>query len=238
MGSTRLPGKVMKTLFGKTVLAHVVERVKACGLIDLVVVATTTSSMDEAIRDEAGRLGAGCFRGSELDVLDRYYRAAKEYGADTVIRITSDCPLMDPELLCGMVERFNRMRDEGTRVDYLSNVRTRTYPRGLDVEVFTFHALERAYKEAGKEYEREHVTPYINTHPEIFSLHEVKSDEDFSGYRWTLDTEDDFRLIEEIYKALYVEGRIFRTDEALALMKRRPELRELNAHVEQKKLGE
>lgn len=233
MGSTRLPGKVMKDLCGRTVLEHVLERVRACGLIDLAVVATTTSPADDVIKGLADRLGAPCFRGSEDDVLKRYYEAAVKYEAGTVVRVTSDCPLIDPALLCGIVEAFNRMNEVG-HVDYLTNALTRTFPRGLDVEVFGMGALERAHKEAVKDFEREHVTPYINRHPGIFTIREIKSGQDLSGYRWTLDTEDDFRLITEIYKALYKEGEIFDTHEVLELLKKRPELNEINAHVKQK----
>lgn len=234
MGSTRLPGKVMMDLCGRTVLERVLERVKACVLIDLVVVATTTKPADDVIKDLADKIDTPCFRGSEDDVLKRYYEAAKKYEADTVVRVTSDCPLIDPALLCGMVEAFNRMKERGVKVDYLTNALTRTYPRGLDAEVFGMDALERAHREAAQAFEREHVTTYIRMRPEVFTLREVKSAQDLSGYRWTLDTEDDFRLIQEIYKTLHKEGEIFGTMEVLELIKRRPELSEINAHVKQK----
>lgn len=236
MSSTRLPGKVMKTLCGRTVLSHVIGRVKVCALIDEVVVATSTLAADDVIVSEAESCGASSFRGSEDDVLDRYYRAAAEHNAATVVRITSDCPLIDPALLCDMVDRFNGVLRSGGDVDYLSNTLTRSYPRGLDVEVFSFGALEKSHKEATMPHEREHVTPYMHQHPDIFKLREVLSEKDNSGYRLTLDTPEDFRLIEEIYKVLYREGAIFGTDEVLNLLRARPELPLINAHVEQKKL--
>lgn len=237
MGSTRLPGKVMKVICGKTVLEHVIERVKGCRLLDEVVIATTVSPADDAIVKEAERCGVKWFRGSEEDVLERYYLAAKEYDAEIVVRITSDCPLFDPTVLTEMLDYFNSERSQGLNIDYLSNTLTRSYPRGLDAEVFTFTALEKAFLNAVQPYEREHVTPYIHQHPEIFSLHGQTSDEDLSAHRWTLDTEEDFRLIEEIYFALYKENKFFTTEHILELLKQRPELAGINAHVEQKKLG-
>lgn len=238
MGSTRLPGKVMKQLCGKTVLAHVVSRVQACPLVDEVVVATTTLPADDVIVDEAEKCGAKWFRGSEENVLERYYLAAKEYQADVVVRVTSDCPLFDPEVLSEMLDYFKTETSQGLNIDYLSNCMNRSYPRGLDAEVFTFNTLAKAYKEANKPYEQEHVTPYIYEHPEIFSLHGQTWDEDFSHYRWTLDTEDDWKLICEIYSALYKEGEIFTTNEALTLLEARSDLAKINAHVKQKQLGE
>ncbi|MGR3176665.1 MAG: cytidylyltransferase domain-containing protein [Candidatus Anammoxibacter sp.] len=238
MGSTRLPGKVMKKLCGKTVLQHVIERVRACSLLNEVIVATTIFSADDEIVAESEKCGVKWFRGSEDDVLARYYWAAKKYGADIVVRITSDCPLFDPQLLGKMIEYFNRERDKGASVDYLSNSLISTFPRGLEAEVFTFKALEYAFHNANKPSEREHVTPYLYQHPELFCLKTYENNEDLSSYRWTLDTIDDFRLIKEIYSALYNDENIFLTDEVVELMRKRPELIEINAYVEQKKLGQ
>ncbi len=234
MGSTRLPGKVMKELRGKTVLAHVIFRVQACLLIDEVVVATTTSKADDVIVAEVERCRVKWFRGSEEDVLERYYLAAQEYNADVVVRVTSDCPLFDHEVLSQMLEYFKEETFEGLQIDYLSNCLNRSYPRGLDVEVFTFEVLEKAFTRAQNPYEREHVTPYIYQHPEIFSLHTQTNDDDLSNYRWTLDTEDDWKLIEAVYADLYREEEIFTTDEVIALLRAKPELIKLNIHVQQK----
>jgi spore coat polysaccharide biosynthesis protein SpsF len=236
MGSTRLPGKVMKQLCGKTVLSHVISRVKACLLVDEVVVATTKSLADDVIVIESEKCCIHCFRGSEDDVLERYYLAAKEYQADVIIRITSDCPLFDSEVLTGMLECFKTETEDGLEIDYLSNCLLHTYPRGLDAEVFTFKVLEKAFQEACQSYEREHVTPYIYEHPEIFSLHNQNNDDDLSHYRWTLDTEDDWKLIEEIYKSLYRSNDIFTTNEIIGFLEDKPDLLMLNAHVEQKRL--
>jgi spore coat polysaccharide biosynthesis protein SpsF len=239
MGSTRLPGKVMKDLCGKTVLAHVVRRVRACSLIDDVVVATTSSPADDVIVSEAQKCGASWFRGSEDDVLDRYWRAARQFGAQVVVRVTSDCPLLDPEILRRMLEHFRKETSRGRRIDYLSNtLEPRTYPRGLDAEAFTFDALERAWREAGEPWEREHVTPYIYGHPEFFALDAWRNDEDLSGYRLTLDTEEDWELISRIYGALYRDEEVFGLRETTALLRQKPDLARINAHVVQKELGE
>lgn len=235
MGSTRLPGKVMKQLCDKSVLAHVICRVKACPLLDEVIVATTNSPSDDLIVAESEKCGAKWFRGSEEDVLERYYLAAKEYSADVVVRVTSDCPLFDHEILIQMLNYFNAQRIKGQHIDYLSNaLNGRSYPRGLDAEIFTFDALANSFLEASKLYEREHVTPYIYEHPEIFTSHSYRWDKDYSYYRWTLDTEDDFKLISNIYSELYKDDKIFVTDDVLALLEDKPELIKINAHVKQK----
>lgn len=237
MGSTRLPGKVMKLLCGKTVLAHVVDRVRLCPLLDEVVVATTIAPNDDIIVAESAKCGAKWFRGSEEDVLGRYYLAAQEYRAEVIVRVTSDDPLVDPQVLTQMLEYFNNETEQGRRIDYLSNnLNRRSYPLGLDAEVFTFAALERAFRETQNPLEREHVTPYIRQHPEIFILRGYLNDTDLSAFRWTLDTEEDWKLISEIYSALYSNERIFTTNEVLALLDERPELSEINAHVQQRTL--
>ncbi len=238
MGSTRLPGKVMKSLCGHSVLAHVIYRARACHLVDEVVVATTTAPADDLIEAECRRVGATVFRGSEEDVLARYYHAACTVDADVVVRITSDCPLFDPQVLEEMLSRFLGGGGDVDFPDYFSNTLTRTYPRGLDAEIFTFAALERAFDEAEEPFEREHVTPYFYQQPDLFSTDGLTNDRDWSEYRWTLDAEDDWTLIEEIYTRLFSPGRLFTTGEVVALMDRHPELVLLNAHVEQKKLGE
>ncbi|HEY9691113.1 MAG TPA: glycosyltransferase family protein [Oculatellaceae cyanobacterium] len=238
MGSTRLPGKVMNQLCDKTVLAHVITRVKACSLVDEVVVATTTASADDVIVTEAEKCGAKSFRGSEANVLERYYLAAKEHQAEVVVRVTSDCPLFDPQVLGKMLADFQNKTTQGIKVDYLSNTLSRSYPIGLDAEIFTFNALQLAFVNTQQHYEREHVTPYIYQHPELFALHNYSNSQDLSAYRWTLDTESDFILIEKIYASLYAKGKIFSTNEIVNLFKEMPYLSQVNAHVHQKILGE
>lgn len=239
MGSTRLPGKVMRRLCGTTMLGWVVRRVKASPLVDDVVVATTDGSADDAIVDEALVHGALVHRGHETNVLSRYHGAATEVGADLIIRVTSDCPLYDPQVLTAMLERFRALVAAGEQVDYLSNGGNgRTWPRGLDTEIFTRNVLETVFRKASKDYELEHVTPYIYRHPDKFHIHRFSGAVDHSRHRWTLDTIEDWRLIEAVYDALCDGERIFTTEEVLAFLDAHPEVVALNAHVQQKKLGE
>lgn len=235
MGSTRLPGKVMRTLCGKTILGHVLARVKAAKRLDTIVVATTAAEADRDIVEECRRWGVLSFRGSEEDVLARYHGAAMASHAETIVRITSDCPLYDPTLLDDMLIAFAAARRQNPPVDYLSNTQRRTYPRGLDTEIFTFAALDRAWHETAQPHEREHVTPYFYQHPERFRLQSYEAAEDHSGLRWTLDTPEDWEFVTAVYSALGHEGNCFTTEQVLKLLKAKPELSQLNAQVEQKK---
>jgi spore coat polysaccharide biosynthesis protein SpsF len=232
MGSTRLPGKVLKDICGETMLARVVARARRAATLDEVVVATTTLPEDEAVAREAARLGAPAFRGDEQDVLDRYWRAAQEFRADVVVRITSDCPLIDREVVDKVGDVF-----AGASADYASNNMPPSYPRGLDVEVFTAAALARAWHEADKPYERVHVTPYIYQHPELFHLLPVVSAEDLSRQRWTVDTPEDLAFVRAVYERLG-NSDLFSWRDVLALLAEEPGLAELNAHVRQKALEE
>jgi spore coat polysaccharide biosynthesis protein SpsF len=236
MSSRRLPAKVMLELCGRTILAHVVGRVQACKAVDQVVVATTENEVEQAIVAEATSLGLEVYRGSENDVLGRYYNAAKTFNAEIIIRVTSDCPLFDPELLSLMLSKFECMGLPGFKRVYFSNSRIRTYPRGLDAEIFNMPALELANKEATLGFEREHVTPYMFQHPDKFLLYDFRGDEDLSQYRWTLDTPEDFKFLEAVYSELYKEGETISTEDVLGLLRRRPELCILNGHIRQKKL--
>ncbi len=239
MTSTRLPGKVMRRLCGVPVIVWVIRRVKACPLVDQVVVATTTLETDDVLERVAYDHGAHVFRGSERNVLSRYCAAADCERADVVIRITADCPLYDPELLTRMLERWRALREAGEPLDYLSNMWGGvTWPRGLDTAIFTRAALETICAKSDLPYQLEHVTPYIYQHPDEFRLRPYRSDQDLSQHRWTLDTEDDWRLIESIYQVLGDDQRIFSTAEVLDLLAAQPELCRLNAHVRQKTLDD
>lgn len=228
MGSTRLPGKVLKDLAGATVLERVVSRVRRCRLVSDVVVATSAEPADEVILNECKRLGTEPFRGSEQDVLDRYYRAAQQAGAEVVVRITSDCPLIDPEVSDKTIQKFLVERP-----DYASNALERTYPRGLDTEVMTFAALECAWTEARQAYQREHVTPFLYQHPERFKILSVKGDHDYSQYRWTLDTPEDLEFLRAVY-ARSIDHQDLSWRDVLNIVQREPELAEMNRHVVQK----
>lgn len=237
MGSTRLPGKVLRVLGNATVLAHVVRRAQRASSIDGVVIATTELPQDDAIVEAGLPLGVSVFRGSEDDVLSRYYLAAKRAGADVIVRITSDCPLLDSDVLQVMVARFQVLHRSGTPVDYLSNTLTRTFPRGLDVEIFTFAALERANREASDTAEREHVTPYIWRNAGTFRIEQHRNAVDASRYRWTLDTEDDWQLLQRIFARLGGHRDYFTTREVFELLAQDPALAAINSHVAQKEAG-
>lgn len=230
MGSTRLPGKVLLDLAGETVLAHVVNRLRRSRLCAEIVIATTENPRDDLIEQECRRLSVKCSRGSESDVLDRYLRAAGEAGAEVVVRITSDCPLIDAGIVDDTIQVFLN-----GNADYASNVNPRRFPRGLDTEVFTVAALDRAWAEAHEIYQREHVTPYLSEHPEIFRFSALVAERDYSEHRWTLDTPEDFQLLTEIYSS-FRNVSTFGWRDVLALVERRPELRELNANIMQKSL--
>lgn len=229
MGSTRLPGKVMKDLCGKTVLAHDIERVRQSKYIDEIVIATTKFKEDDIILREALENGAKVYRGSEDDVLRRYYEAAKENKADVIVRITSDCPLIDPFIVDEVLNsNYDLVTNAGV---YPEN---RTYPRGLDVEVFSFDILKKSFQEAKEMYQREHVTPFIYENSK--NIYYYKNNIDYSKYRWTLDTEEDYKLIEIIYKNLYKGKHDFYVEDISKLFDDMPELFEINKNVQQKKL--
>jgi spore coat polysaccharide biosynthesis protein SpsF len=230
MGSTRLPGKVLKPLLGKPMLWWVVQRVRKARYLDEVVVATTALDRDDTLADFCREQDIPCYRGSEDDVLDRYYQAARKFHATHIVRITSDCPLIDPGVIDCVAAAFF---SAGPRVDYASNITTRTYPRGLDTEVFSNAVLAQAWREDQSAW-REHVTPYIHQQPEKFRLLEVSNRVDFSRFRWTVDTPEDFALIEQIYGA-FGNGD-FDWQEALIEMEAHVDWAAINAHIEQKKL--
>jgi spore coat polysaccharide biosynthesis protein SpsF len=232
MGSTRLPGKVLMDLAGQAVLERVVRRVQRSALIGKVEIATTTSASDDTIVDLAKQIGVPAFRGSEEDVLDRYWQASQKCDAEVVVRITSDCPVIDPELIDETIRMFLDQR-----ADYASNSITPTYPRGLDTEVFTVAALERAWKNAVKPYEREHVTPYFYEHPELFRLASLNNKTDYSLHRWTLDTPEDLEFVRAVYNNF--PGRdYFGWREVLELVERNPALAAINSYIRQKRLQE
>ncbi|MDY6894125.1 MAG: glycosyltransferase family protein, partial [Thermotogota bacterium] len=170
-------------------------------------------------------------RGSEDNVLERYYHAAVQANAEVVVRITSDCPLIDPVVADSVIDFFLN-----NDFDYCSNTLVQTYPRGLDTEVFSFSALERAYNEAKEEYEKEHVTPYIIENPDKFRLFNVPNNTDLSHFRWTLDTQEDFDFLEAVYKKIYPKKQYFLMNDVLDLLNKEPDLIEINKNVEQKKI--
>ena len=227
-GSTRLPGKVLLPLLAEPLLVHVVRRVSRASLVDTTVVATTTLPNDDPIVDLATRAGWLVARGSEMDLLERYLGAARAHEAERVVRITSDCPLIDP----GVIDEVIAALDAGG-ADYASNtLEPRTFPRGLDVEAMTMAALEEAGREDHDPASREHATPYLYRHPERFRLTGVRLPVDLSAHRWTVDRQEDYELVRRIYDGLGRDDFAWR--EALALVEANPGWSALNRHVEQK----
>jgi spore coat polysaccharide biosynthesis protein SpsF len=231
VGSTRLPRKVLADVGGRSMLAQVVRRTQRASLLDSVLVATTSQSVDDEIVEECRGIGVPFFRGEEQDVLDRYFRTARAHQADVIVRITSDCPLIDPEVVDRVIGIF---LDE--KPDYASNTLDRTYPRGLDTEVMTFPCLHLAWKDAHEAYHREHVTPYIYQNPTLFHLHSVKGKGDYSHYRWTVDTPEDLSFIRAIYARLHNQDT-FNCEEVLKVLAHEPALTQINQHIRQKGLG-
>ncbi len=234
LGSTRLPGKVLADIGGQTALERVLSRVRRCGGVDDLVVATSRSDGDDAVATECDRLGAACYRGSELDVLERFSGAAEQAQADVCVRITADCPLIDPEVSADIIARFH---GSSPAPSYASNKIPQSFPRGLDTEVFSREALDRAAREARLEYERTHVTPYIYNHPELFRLLSITAEVDRADWRWTVDTAEDLQFVREVY-AHFAPRDDFTWLEIIELLAVRPELRLINAGVMQKAVEE
>jgi spore coat polysaccharide biosynthesis protein SpsF (cytidylyltransferase family) len=223
MGSTRLPGKVLAPIGGKPMLWHVIHRIMAVRSIDQLVVATSDRAPDNAIEQFCIQNHMDCYRGSETDVLDRFYKTAAHYLAQVIVRITADCPLIDP----GVTHRVISAHEEGSW-DYTSNTILRSYPDGLDVEVFTFEALKKAWNEATLMSEREHVTPYIWKNRHLFKVHQITQMEDQSNMRWTVDEPEDLEFVRRIYHALNGMKAPFQMEDVLHLIHRHPELAHIN----------
>lgn len=229
MGSTRLPGKVLKPVLDHPLLYYVIERLKLSNEVDNIIVVTTTQTADDAIASFCQSSHIACFRGAEEDVLSRFYHAAVDYPTDLIVRITADCPLIDPKIIDQMLREYSQC-------DYCSNTIHRTFPRGFDVEIFSFNALQQAFQHAASASEREHVTPYIYTHPDMFRVKNFSNvdGKDLSHYRLTVDTPEDFALIQLILEC-FPNNVDFSLQDVIKLLKKHPEWVKLNAHIEQKK---
>jgi spore coat polysaccharide biosynthesis protein SpsF len=231
MGSTRLPGKVMQDIVGEPMLWHVINRIKKSKFKKDIVIATTRCSEDDIIEQFCVRENINCYRGSEYDVLDRYYKAARKYNASIVVRITSDCPLIDPLITDRVISAY---MDNIRNYDFASNVIKRTYPRGLDTEVMSFLTLEKTWKLAKEYRDREHVTLYIHHNPEEFNILSVENDKDLSYLRWTVDEDLDLLFVKEIYKRLYFSKKVFYTKDILQILEQEHSLIEINKTIRQK----
>ena len=226
LGSTRLPNKILLDLEGASVLARVIQRVQASTQVDEVVVASTENEEDKALSAICQRNNIEIYYGSENDVLDRFYQVAKRFNMDHIVRITADCPFIDPKIVDAVVSAHIK-----ESVDYTSNTLKETYPDGEDVEIFTFAALEKAWKGAKLKSEREHVTSFIRNKKSSCSMFNVENSEDLSSKRWTLDCPEDYEFIRVIYKNLYEREKIFGIEDILKFLKLHPELEEINSHI-------
>lgn len=224
MSSTRLPEKVLKTLLGKPMLQQQIERIYLAKHFDRVVVSTSLDPSDDPIETFCQNISVCCFRGSLEDVLDRYYQCACRYKAAHIIRITADCPLIDPEVIDQVIQTHLIQQN-----DYTSNVGIETFPDGLDIEIMSFKTLETAWKNAQKPSEREHVTVYIRNHSEMFKTGNIESKINRAHLRWTVDYEEDFLLVETIYKHFLSSGNPkFTSNEIYSLLEKNPVLLNIN----------
>jgi spore coat polysaccharide biosynthesis protein SpsF len=199
------------------------------------VIATTVNDTDNQIVNLCKKLDTLYYRGSEEDVLGRYYEAAVEYGGDVIIRITSDCPVIDPEVVDYLISSFTNNIE---KYDYVSNTLERSYPRGMDVEIVSFKALKEAHFNAHDPFDRQHLTPFIKKRPQQFQLYNILYKADMSRFRLTIDTSEDMELISKIFESLYYQNTFFSLNDIFSLMDRKPEWVAINAHIEQKIMDE
>ncbi|MCK4817281.1 glycosyltransferase family protein [bacterium] len=226
VGSSRLPGKVLLRIGDKPILEYVVQRVRSASSIEDVVVATTTKEEDTVIAELAQSLNVKVYRGSENDVLDRYYQAVRLFNIKDVVRITADCPLIDPAIIDKVVQHYFE-----SNADYCTNTLGETFPDGQDVEVFTADALADSWQNARLLSEREHVTSYMRIQTDKFKVVNVPNQVNLSDKRWTLDRPQDFPLIKEVLEAFYPKNPCFSMDDVLRFLKENPHLENINKDI-------
>lgn len=227
-GSTRFPNKVFALIDGKPLIWHVVNRLKYATKIDNIIVATTVSEKDDKIEEWCKENSVHCFRGSEENVLNRYYSASEAFPSDYVVRITADDPFKEPKVIDAVV---SKLIEEG--YDHVTNNLPPSFPEGLDCEAFKKSALDRSEKEAETAFEREHVTQYIYHHPEIFKIGNVSNVENLSYLRWTVDKDVDFEMVKAVYAHRNPSNKgILLMDEILDILKSNPEIAKINSEVE------
>ena len=228
MGSTRLPGKVLKEVNGKPLLMYQIERVRISKLLDKVIVASSTLSKDDVIADFCGRNNIDCFRGSENDVLGRYYECAKQFQADIIVRLTGDCPLSDPVVIDDVISLFQK-----EKADYAANTvppDTARFPDGSDVEVISMQALESAFIECQKPHDREHVTFHFWRYGNNFKAVQLTQDVDWSRYRFTVDYSEDLEVVVFLIKELNKRKSFGHLDELIEIIEMHPQIKQKNAH--------
>ena len=225
MGSTRLPGKVLEELeAGKSCLEYVIQQLEDVFDIKNIVIATTFLEEDDVIEKFCVERGINVFRGEPKNVLDRYYNCAKEFSIQNIVRITSDCPLIDPKIVLELIKKMKT-----GEFDYVSNALNRTFPIGLDAEIFTFHALEQSWKVAQLQSEKEHVTPFIKKNPKSFKQYNLESDKNKSNIRVTLDVPEDLMLIRNIVSK--ISNRPILYKDLMELFEREPEILAINKNI-------
>ena len=230
MGSSRLPGKILMDISGKPMLQHIVERVKRCGNVDEVIVATSKNNEDKKVMELCRRFNYKCFAGSEDDVLDRYYQAALKFGAGIIVSITGDCPLVDPIQIDKIIDIQKK-----TKADYVNNLEL-GLPLGIGAEAFTFAALKKSWEKGKLPHHREHVDDYILENPQEFKTERFYPEEWMKKpYRLTVDTNEDLTLIRTIYGKLYRNGSIVELEEVYSLLEKEPELIRINKNIIQRK---
>jgi spore coat polysaccharide biosynthesis protein SpsF len=231
MTSTRLPGKVLKQVLGKPLLEYQIERIHDARLVNKIIIATTENTQDSEIIQFCDRMNLDYFRGSELNVLSRYLGASQKYPSSHVIRITSDCPVIDPRVIDRCIEQFTQ-----AGWDYASN--SEDYPNGMNVEIFAQKLFFELAPKALLPYEQEHVTPYFYTHPDEFKLGQFRSEKVYEKHRLTVDTQEDFELIKFVIEKLYPQNKDFTLDDICRLLNESPDMAQINRHVRQKKYNE
>ena len=229
ISSSRLPAKILLPGYDKPLLLHLIERLDKSKLINDVVIATSTNPLDDLIYDLCKLKKIKVFRGSLTNLLERYYKCAKKFNADHIVRITSDCPLIDPKIIDKMISKYLRLNN----IDFLSNTHPPTFPDGFDVEIFKFSALQKAFKNAKKNYEKEHVTPFIWDNPKNFELsnYKLKNDDLYEKYRLTLDYKEDFFVIWSIFNKLYKKKKFFELKHILDYLKKNPNILKNNHFI-------
>lgn len=229
MSSSRLPGKVLLGINGRPMFSYMVERVRSAHSIDRVIIATSTEPQDDAIADFCTRESIACYRGSLDDVLDRYYRAATDHACDVIVRLTADCPLIDPAVIDVMIDTYR-----SGSYDYVANSAPpegKTYPDGMDVEVFSYAALARAWREAARPSEREHVTFYFWKNPGLFSFYRRDLAVDWGAYRLTVDYPEDFALVSSLIGHFSEKNPRFTMEEIISFLEANPAVKALNEHI-------
>lgn len=226
MGSTRLPKKTFIDLCGKPLLFHVVDRLKYSKHINNIVIATTTLSEDDIIEDWSKKNKINFFRGSVSNVLNRYYKAAKKFSSDLIIRITADDPFKDYRIIDEAIETLIE-----NKLDFVSNNNPPTFPEGLDVEVLTFKCLKKCNEDATTSFQKEHVTQYIHQYNSLFKTKNIMNFKNYSNYRWTIDTNDDYIFVKKIYKSLYKKNSLFLTEEIFNLIELNKDILGINSKV-------